>query len=579
MEGCTATTSCSLGGARMGRRLLEAATSGDATTMKHMALHDPTVLLGTTPVGNTCLHISSIHGHQGFCEDVVAIDRSLLTAVNADGETPLLAAVTSSHVSLASFFLRYCRDHKLSEAMLKQDKRQCNALHHAVRSGHRELTLELLAAEPALSRVVNEYNESPLFIAVRRDFVDVFEELLKIPDYASAGPGGQNVLHEAVINGNSVILKRILETHPELAREENMAMNTPVLEAVLLNRIGMLSLLLEHDCSLGYLVNTEGTPLLVSAAFRGHVGVARELLNHCPDAPYCDQSGWTCLHQAAYLGHTEFVEFVLRVPQLRKLVNMRDEGGKTALHCAMKKCNPKVVAALLFQNEIDISILDNDGNLATWELFFDSDHAKTLNWNEVCMLMLKADPKDATSIHNLHEATKDKVADKSRNDVKSLTQTYTSNTSIVAILITTITFAAAFTLPGGYSTDAGSEGLPIMARKFVFQAFLISDTLAMCSSLAVAFICIVSRWEDFEFLLYYRAFTKKLMWFAYMATTTAFATGLYTVLAPRLRWLAIAICILPVLLPILTKLLGEWPILKLRYRLGQTFKPELLDMV
>jgi hypothetical protein len=143
----------------------------------------------------------------------------------------------------------------------------------------------------------------------------------------------------------------------------------------------------------------------------------------------------------------------------------------------------------------------------------------------------------------------------------------------------TITFAAAFTLPGGYSTDTGNEGLPIMARKFAFQAFLISDSLAMCSSLAVAFICIIAKWEDFEFLLYYRSFTKKLMWFAYMATTTAFATGLYTVLAPRLQWLAVAVCVLTGLLPILTKLLGEWPILKLRFRLGRAFKSELLDMV
>ena len=67
-----------------------------------------------------------------------------------------------------------------------------------------------------------------------------------------------------------------------------------------------------------------------------------------------------------------------------------------------------------------------------------------------------------------------------------------------------------------------------MARKIAFKAFLISNALAMCSSLAVAFICVIARLEDLEFLLYYRSFTKKLMWFAFMATTTAFATGLYT---------------------------------------------------
>ena len=195
------------------------------------------------------------------------------------------------------------------------------------------------------------------------------------------------------------------------------------------------------------------------------------------------------------------------------------------------------------------------------------------------MLMSEADPQDAGSIYNLHKEAKYKVTNLSRKDIKSLTQIYTGNTSLVAILIATITFAAAFTLPGGYSTDAGAEGLPIMARKAAFQAFLISDTLAMCFSFAVAFVCIIARWEDLEFMLYYRSFIKKLMWFAYMTTTTAFATGLYTVLAPRLQWFAIAVCVLTGLLPIVTKLLGEWPVLKLRFRLGQAFKSELLDMV
>ena len=82
-----------------------------------------------------------------------------------------------------------------------------------------------------------------------------------------------------------------------------------------------------------------------------------------------------------------------------------------------------------------------------------------------------------------------------------------------------------------------------------------------------------------EFLLYYRSFTTKLMWFGYMETTKAFASGLYTVLAPRLLWLAITICLILILLPIFTNLLGKWPIWKLKVRLGKTFNSKLLDMV
>ncbi|CAD6273099.1 unnamed protein product [Miscanthus lutarioriparius] len=371
-----------------------------------------------------------------------------------------------------------------------------------------------------------------MFMAVMRDYADVFEKLLEIPDSAHVGPNGWNALHAAVRNGNS-----------------------------------------------GYLVNSVSAPLLNAAAQRGHVGVARELLKHCPDAPYCDKNGWTCLHKAVDYEKTEFVEFVLGSPQLGKLINMQNSVGDTALHMAVLKCNPKMVASLLHHQDTDVTVVNNGGVPVKGNLYGATDHAKTLNWNEISMLLLKADPQEAGSIYNLHKDAKDEMTNLSRTDIKSLTQTYTGNTSLVAILLATITFAAAFTLPGGYSSDAGSQGLPIMVRKAAFQAFLISDTLAMCASLAVAFICIIAKWEDLEFLLYYRSFTKKLMWFAYVATTTAFATGLYTVLAPRLLWLSVTVCVLTGLLPILTKLLGEWPILKLRFRLGRKFKSELLDMV
>ncbi|KAG2556564.1 hypothetical protein PVAP13_8NG199800 [Panicum virgatum] len=558
----------------MDGRLLDAATTGDAVTMKHLFVHDPSVLLGTTPKGmNTCLHISSTRGHQGFCMDVLARNRSLLSAVNADGETPLLTAVTSDHTAtLASFLLRWCRDLQLSEEILKQDYKGCNALHHAIRSGHSKLALELIAAEPALSKAVSEEKESPMFMAAMRNDADIVEKLLEVPNSAHVGACGWNALHAAVRNGNSAMVKKIVETRPWLAREEDRCdHNTPVHQAVYGNKIDVLRVLLEHDRSLGYvLTSDDGTPLLSCAAYQGQAGVARELLEHCPDAPYRRRNGWTCLHEAVWREKTDFVEFVLGMPQLHKLVNLRDSNGDTALHLAVQKCNPKMVKALLLHKQIDVTVINNAAVPATWNLSGDDTNAESLNWIEVSMLMLKADPRDETSIYNLLEENKEKVTKLIRNDIRSLTQTYTGNTSLVAVLIATITFAAAFTLPGGYSTDAGNEGHPIMARKLAFQAFLISDTLAMCSSLAVAFVCIIARWEDLEFLLYYRSFTKKLMWFSYMATTTAFATGL---------------------LPIVTKLLG-WPILKLRFRFGQTFKilklrfqlgwtfkSELLDMV
>ncbi|KAK3133542.1 hypothetical protein QOZ80_6AG0537860 [Eleusine coracana subsp. coracana] len=187
------------GEAPMDEGLLQIAMSGEYSAGEHI----PGVLHGTTQQGNTCLHISSIHGREQFCREVLARDQSLLAAINSNGETPLLTAVTSGHLSLASYFLKICREQKLSAAVLRQDNNGFNALHHAIRSGHEDLALELIIAEPSLSRAENKYGESPMFIAVMRGFTDVVKNLLNTPDSSHAGACGYNALHGAVKRGNT----------------------------------------------------------------------------------------------------------------------------------------------------------------------------------------------------------------------------------------------------------------------------------------------------------------------------------------------------------------------------------------
>jgi ankyrin repeat protein len=112
-----------------------------------------------------------------------------------------------------------------------------------------------------------------------------------------------------------------MQTCPELAREEEGGKDTPMHLAVIWNKIVVLRVLLEHDHSLGYVVSTDGITLLNTAAFRGHVDVAREILKHCPDtlSRNTNAAALTCLHTAVNNSHMEFVKFVLGSQQLRKL--------------------------------------------------------------------------------------------------------------------------------------------------------------------------------------------------------------------------------------------------------------------
>ncbi|WVZ67329.1 hypothetical protein U9M48_016425 [Paspalum notatum var. saurae] len=157
--------------------------------------------------------------------------------------------------------------------------------------------------------------------------------------------------------------------------------------------------------------------------------------------------------------------------------------------------------------------------------------------NEVSKLLLRADPNREKHISDLHKEILSKITDESRKNIKALTKpTY-------EILLSWQSSWPAFAFSGWYRTD---DAIP--ATKESLRAFFIFNSLAMCSSLFVAFISVIARWEDLDSCFA----TEKsqgyiIMWLAYMATITAFATGLYTILAPRLLWLPILICCLSVL--------------------------------
>ncbi|XP_031285669.1 protein ACCELERATED CELL DEATH 6-like [Pistacia vera] len=117
---------------------------------------------------------------------------------------------------------------------------------------------------------------------------------------------------------------------------------------------------------------------------------------------------------------------------------------------------------------------------------------------------------------------------------------------VVATLIATVTFAAAFTFPGGYNSEKGqNQGTAILGRNSAFQAFIITDTIAMTLSLSAVFIHLflsfkgIHKSEDlFRRLL---GIALILTMFAMGAMVIAFITGTYAVLAPSLG-LAITTC-------------------------------------
>ncbi|CAH1437144.1 unnamed protein product [Lactuca virosa] len=129
-----------------------------------------------------------------------------------------------------------------------------------------------------------------------------------------------------------------------------------------------------------------------------------------------------------------------------------------------------------------------------------------------------------------------------------------SQCMVVAALIATIVFAAAFTVPGGYDQN---DGFPIFSKNLPFIIFAVADAISLFSSSAaiLMFLSILtSRYAERDFL---ESLPKKLMLglaTLFLSITTmmiAFSVSFFVLYHNKLKWIPILISFfsaLPVIL-------------------------------
>lgn len=120
---------------------------------------------------------------------------------------------------------------------------------------------------------------------------------------------------------------------------------------------------------------------------------------------------------------------------------------------------------------------------------------------------------------------------------------------VVSVLVAAVTFASAFTLPGGYY-QAGPDGIPgtpLLAGSYAFDVFILSDTLAfICSCMATCFSLIFVGVPaiDISVRYWYFELSALLLRSSGRSLVVAFALGLYLVLARIAHATAIAVCVI-----------------------------------
>lgn len=464
-------------------------------------------------------------------------------------------------------------------------KRDDTPLHSAARAGQLSVVIDIISNtnDADLSELLSKQNssgETALYVAAEYGYVDVVREMIKFYDLAAAGIKARNgfdALHIAAKQGDLDILKVLMEALPELSMTVDISNTTALHTAAMQGHIEVVNFLMESGSSLAAIARSNGKTALHSAARNGHVEVVRALLEKEPAiATRTDKKGQTALHMAVKGQNLEVVEELIKGDP--SLLNMVDTKDNTALHIATRKGRAQIVKKLLEHSETDTKVVNRSGETAldTAEKTANADVAAILQEHGVqSASAIKPQPSTARELKQTVSDIKHEVhyqlehTRQTRRRVQGIAKRLhkmhaeglnnaINSTTVVAVLIATVAFAAIFTVPGQYVDDPNDvpSGLSLgeanVAPKAAFMIFFIFDSIALFISLAVVVVQTSVVVIESKAKKQMMAIINKLMWLACVLISVAFLAMSFIVVGEKEKWLAIGVTIVGTVIMVAT---------------------------
>ncbi|KAF7140026.1 hypothetical protein RHSIM_Rhsim06G0147300 [Rhododendron simsii] len=223
------------------------------------------------------------------------------------------------------------------------------------------------------------------------------------------------------------------------------------------------------------------TPLFL-ATKNGCLEIVKEILRVYPWAvEHIDHQGRTILHVAIKYRQMEVLDLVEQMGLLVKRLERKvDEKSNTILHMVGEKTEDRIVP------ELQSPAFELQENLLLYERVWDICPGSLLN-------TLNKDKKTAQKLF-------EEETEPLRKKAKEWLQRTAEHCSLVAVLIATVAFAAAYTIPGGPNQ---STGFPILLNRPFFFVFTLTDVLSLTFALTsvIFFLRILTspfRLKDFK---------------------------------------------------------------------------------
>ncbi|KAJ4813747.1 Ankyrin repeat family protein-like [Rhynchospora pubera] len=473
-----------------------------------------------------------VHGYGSCTLQEVTAEKNTMLHIAAEQDHLELVKAGNHHVISLVVFLAQESGVGAHEVLMKRSTDGDTVLHEAARHGHEDVVQVLMTVAPALSAEVNNASMSPLYLAVFRKSIGVVKALLEYSHLSAIGANQQNALHAAVLVSQE-ITSMLLDWKSKLAYGKDASGSTPLHYAASNGDITVVRNILNKAPLTVYIRDQEGSSPLHAAARMHHYSVISSIIDHCPDSfELRNNQGQNFLHIVAQHVGTEthnrhglknlnlIIKLVSQRPDLKRLVNERDNEGNTPLHFASMKGFSEVLLHLLKASKADTTQMNNDGKTAL-------DNAISLS-----SFSLMASTTVTLSAYGakFSPQRQDKLKNWKDEATKWIDRTST-NLIIVSVLIATIAFSAAFNVPGSYNGD----GVANLRKKIQYNIFVVLDTIALSASVSATMLLVVAKavskwgsWISFTYSLIFLWISLFTMQLAFvLAVSVALGEGQY----------------------------------------------------